>query len=279
MSLIEEKAIEQFTEIATSPLKCYMESKTLRKKMLMDYGVQKEIELMDQVMKSDSISLEHKALLTAQIKSGAKKFYNQLKILDIAIDKLENKNATVIDVNKDWINDFWEKAKNISDEKNQYIWGNVLSFNFTEGCCTKTLLNALYLLDKKKMHNFDIIRKFTFRHATDLYRIYSCIYITEDKNFYHKNGLYRFSIDELMRIGLIEYNWDNEYTLPTKKISLKYDNRTIQMNSNKKIKYGNVRYTSDGSILFHAISPLSDMNYFEYCIEKWKSCGVTVSIE
>lgn len=124
---IEEKVVEQISEIAATPLKKFIETKNVRKNMLANYQAQKEIEVIDQIMNSESISYEYKLLLLPYIKGGIKKFYNQLKILDIALDNLEDSKSQVTTIDKDWINDFWEKAKNISDEKNQMIWGNVRS--------------------------------------------------------------------------------------------------------------------------------------------------------
>lgn len=69
----------QFSEIATTPLKNFMETKKVRKNMLATYETQKEIELIDQIMYSNSVSLEHKAFLSAYIKNGAKKFLISLK--------------------------------------------------------------------------------------------------------------------------------------------------------------------------------------------------------
>jgi len=276
MLSVEEKVIEQVGEIATKPLKNFVENKNIRKNILANYEAKKEIEIIEQIMSSDSITLEHKAILVPYIRGGMKKFYNQLKILDIALDDLETKNSQVTTIDKDWINDFWEKAKNISDKENQITWGKVLSFNFANGDCTKTLLNALYLLDQKKMNNFDKIRRISFQHATDIYRIYSCIYFIEDSEFYNKYGLYGFCIEELMRLGLVEYNWNNEFSLPTNRIILKYGEQKIEINSNTKMKYGNVRYTSDGALLFRALSPIYDIKCLEYCIEKWRSRGAIV---
>lgn len=276
MASVEKKVIDQFSEIVETPLKNYMERKNIRKSMLTNYGTQKEIELIDQIMSSDAVSLEHKAFLTAYIKNGAKKFYNQLKILDIALDNLETQSNKIVSVDKDWINDFWEKAKNISDKDNQTIWANILSFNFIEGCCTKTLLNALYLLDKRNMYFFDTVRKFSFKHVTDVNRIYSCIFFTDDSDVYKNYGLYRFAIQQLAILGLVEFDWSDEFRLPTTDIELIYGTQKVRLNSYRKAQYGNVRYTSDGALLFRALSPIEDMNCFEYCLEKWDSRGIMI---
>ena len=62
---------------------------------------------------------------------------------------LEDSKSKVTTIDADWISDFWDKAKNISSEETQNIWGSVLYFNFVNGTCTKTSLNALYLIEKR----------------------------------------------------------------------------------------------------------------------------------
>lgn len=270
MSLIEEKVIDQFSEIASTPLKNFMETKNIRKNMLAKYGTQKEIELIEQVMSSDSVSVEHKALLTAYIKNGAKKFYNQLKILDIALDKLENKRNKIINIDEEWINDFWEKAKNISNEETQNIWGSVLYFNFLNGTCTKTLLNSLYLIEKRGINDFDLIRKFTFQQAKNPIRVYSCIYFIDESRRYRDLGLHKYGIHYLSTLGLVEYDWNHKFVLPSQRLCLKYGNRIIKIKSNERLEYGNVRLTSDGSLLFNALQPEYDEECFDFCLSKWK---------
>ncbi|MDE5802324.1 MAG: DUF2806 domain-containing protein [Lachnospiraceae bacterium] len=68
-------------------------------------------------------------------------------MLDIALDKVKEDDK-ILTIDADWISDFWDKAKNISSEEIQNIWGSVLYFSFVNGTCTKTLLNALCLIEK-----------------------------------------------------------------------------------------------------------------------------------
>ena len=269
MSIPEEKIVEQISEIASTPLKNFLEIRNNRKKMLIDYGTQQEIELIDKVMSSDTIDLENKAFLSSYIKSGAKKFYNQVKILGIALDKV-NIHDKILEIDADWINDFWEKAKNISDEENQSIWGDVLYYNFINGVCTKTLLNSLYLLDKKGMNYFDSIRKFTFQHVDNPRRVYSCIYYSENTSTYKKYGLHKYSFYQLSTIGLIERDWNNKFVFPDKEMLIKYGNKMVKIESDHRLEYGNIRLTSDGSLLFNALQPQYSEECYEFCVNRWK---------
>lgn len=73
MSFPEEKIVKQISEVATTPLKNYLEVRKNRKSMLVNYGTQKEIELIDKIMSSETIDMESKAILSAYIKRGVKK--------------------------------------------------------------------------------------------------------------------------------------------------------------------------------------------------------------
>lgn len=274
-----EKIIEQVSESTLSPLKNYLDIKNNRKNLLLEYGTQKEIELIDKVMSSESVDTASKVFLSSYIKSGAKKFYNQVKILGIALDQVKD-NDKILQIDTDWINDFWEKAKNISDEGNQNIWGNILYYNFVNGTCTKTLLNSLYLLDRVGRDAFDTIRKFTFVNMSNHLRVYSCIYFKDNTAIYKNLGLHKYILYQLSTIGLLETDWIEQFILPNTNISLKYGNKIININSSERLQYGNVRLTSDGSLLFNALQPVYDEDCFKFCVDKWKeNHGIFFNIE
>ncbi len=277
MSSSEEKIVEQISEIATTPLKNFLEVRKNRKNMLVNYGTQKEIELIDKVMSSDAIDLESKAFLASYIKSGAKKFYNQLRILGIALDRVKSED-NILEIDADWINDFWEKSKNISDESNQKNWANVLYYNFTKGTCTKTLLNALYLLDKRGMHYFDEVRKFSFSHFTDVERGYSCYY-RDNNEIYRKYDLHQYGFYYLSTLGLVECDWQNEFILPTNNITLKYGEKVIDIKSNNRLTYGNARLTTDGVLLYKALQGIYDNDCLKFCINIWRERGAIVTVQ
>lgn len=264
-----EEIIKQVGEISGIYLKHSLEAGNIRKNLLADYGAKKEIELIDMIMSSESIDIESKIFLSSYIKSGAKKFFNQVKILNIALDKV-NSNDKIVTIDSNWINDFWDKAKNISDEEDQVLWGNILYFNFLNGTCTKTLLNTLYLIDKKGMNYFDAIRKFTFEHSEDVDKVYSCIYFRENTSIYKKYGLHKYSFHQLSNLGLVEYDWYHKFPFPSKNMSLKYGKDIIKISSKKRLEYGNIRLTSDGALLFRALAPIYSKECLDFCLQKWK---------
>ncbi len=268
--LAEEDILKQVVgELATIPMKNYFEIRNIRKNMLANYSAKMEIELIDKIMSSEKINTETKVFLSAYIKGGAKKFFNQVKILDIALDKVKEDDK-ILTIDADWISDFWDKAKNISSEETQNIWGSVLYFNFVNGACTKTLLNTLYLIDKNGIYDFDLIRKFTFQQVQDPIKVYSCIYLIDETSMYKKFGLHKYNFHYLSTIGLVEYDWNHKFILPSQKLNLKYGDRIIKIRSKERLEYGNVRLTSDGSLLFNALQPVHDEECFDFCLKKWR---------
>lgn len=270
--LAEDNILKQVSELATIPVKNYFEFRNIRKNMLANYSAKMEIELMDKIMSSEEISTETKVFLSAYIRGGAKKFFNQAKILDIALDKVKEDDK-ILTIDEDWISDFWEKAKNISNEETQNIWGSVLYFNFVNGTCTKTLLNTLYLIEKRGIKDFDLIRKFTFQQAKNPIRVYSCIYFIDESRMYRELGLHKYNIHYLSTIGLVEYDWNHKFILPNQKVVLKYGNKIIKIRSQERLEYGNVRLTSDASLLHNALQPVYNEEFFDFCVSKWKEKG------
>lgn len=273
--LVEEDILKQVSELAAIPVKNYFEVRNIRKNMLANYSAKMEIELMDKIMSSEEISTETKVFLSAYIRGGAKKFFNQIKILDIALDKVKEEDK-ILAIDADWISDFWDKAKNISGEETQNIWGNILYFNFVNGTCTKTLLNTLYLIEKSGIFDFDLIRKFTFQQAQDPIKVYSCIYFIDETNMYKKYGLHKYNFHYLSTMGLVEYDWNHKFILPSQRLHLKYGDRIIKLKSNERLEYGNVRLTSDGSLLFNALPSVCDDECFDFCLRKWRQNDSTV---
>lgn len=200
-----------------------------------------------------------------------------MKILGIALDQV-NAQDEIVTIDVDWINDFWEKAQNISDESNQRNWANVLYYNFTNGTCTKTLLNALYLLDKRGMHYFDEVRKFSFAHFTDDNRAYSC-YFRDNNYIYRKYDLHQYSFYFLSTLGLVECDWQNEFIFPTNDITLKYGEKVVEIQSDKRLTYGNARLTTDGVLLYKALQGIYNEECLNFCIDIWRKRGAIIKIE
>lgn len=197
--------------------------------------------------------------------------------MGIALDRVKSEDY-ILEIDADWINDFWEKSKNISDESNQKNWANVLYYNFTKGTCTKTLLNALYLLDKRGMHYFDEVRKFSFSHFTDEERGYSCYY-RDNNEIYRKYDLHQYSFYYLSTLGLVECDWQNEFILPTNNITLKYGEKVIDIKSNNRLTYGNARLTTDGVLLYKALQGIYDDDCLKFCINIWRERGAIVTVQ
>ena len=121
--LPEEDILKQVGELATIPVKNYFEVRNIRKNMLANYSAKMEIELIDKIMSSKDINTETKVFLSAYIRGGAKKFFNQVKILDIALDKVKEDDK-ILTIDTDWISDFWDKAKRFPVKKLK-IYGEV----------------------------------------------------------------------------------------------------------------------------------------------------------
>ena len=131
-------------------------------------------------------------------------------------------------------------------------------------------------MKKRGIDDFDLIRKFTFHQAQDPIKVYSCIYLIDETNMYKKYDLHKYNIHYLSTIGLVEYDWNHKFILPSQRLCLKYGDKIIKIRSNERLEYGNVRLTSDGSLLFNALSSVCDDECFEFCLNKWRENDNTV---
>ena len=101
----------------------------------------------------------------------------------------------------------------------------------------------------------------------------------DESNVYKGLGLHKYSFHYLSTIGLVEYDWNHKYILPKQKLVLKYGDNIVKIRSEQRLEYGNVRLTSDGSLLHNALKPVYNEDYFNFCIRKWEESGGTVIID
>src|SRR3546814_19972048 len=72
-------------------------------------------------------------------------------------------NADPQAVDKDWLSNFIDKVKTISDEDAQNIWGKILSGETnTPGSFSKKTVNLLHEMDKSDAEMFNTLMKFTW---------------------------------------------------------------------------------------------------------------------
>ena len=182
-------------------------------------------------------------------------------------------NSKPEEMEDDWVTNFFDKSRIVSDDEMQTIWAQVLAGEANApGSYSKRTVNLLGDLDKRDAQLFENLCKFgwQFVNFTPL------IFDTQAK-IYNEFGLNFESLSHLDSLGLIQFNaltGFNRQHLP-KHFTVTYCGYPLplQMQNEKdnKLSIGYVLLTQSGKELAKVIKVTSVDGFYEYVKEQWKA--------
>lgn len=223
----------------------------------------------------DSIT---KAALISKAKKSIREYCNQKDIVRIALQAVPPA-ARPLNVEDDWLAQFMDKARLVSDTDFQILWGNILAEECSApGSVPKALLHIMGQMDRNMAMAFMKVASVSvsvFDNGEIAYN--PVIWGSTLDEYYEDLGIKYDDLVDLESVGLIHTKFgifatgfchecyddacviryfDEEYQLP---IGCK------QFNS------GNVIYTKAGTALCQAITPNKIDGFFkEQCVPKWE---------
>lgn len=144
--------------------------------------------LRDTILKKGTVDkndMETAARLFA-ISKMEKEYKNIAKILEkseLLYEKWSKESADInCELDEDWLNYFFDKAKNISDEVVQNLWAGILAGEcLNEGGFRRVMLDRLALLDRKSASLFQLLCELTYELEISDGRTYSIpLYLRND---------------------------------------------------------------------------------------------------
>lgn len=228
-------------------------------------------------MKNSDYDPVTKAAFISNAKKIIKEYTNQMDIVKVAT-QFVNENATPDKMDDDWIAQFMDKAKLISNKDLQFIWGKILADECNhQGSIPKTLLHILTQMDSKDAKVFSTIRSISVYVEDDGIQYTPMILRRSMADYYEKMGITYDALVNLQALGLIEMNMNADertYVFECDKhpITVKYYDKEYYIPS--KYDYfnvGNVIFTKAGSALCRNIEMPEKEGFFEeICIPLWK---------
>ena len=217
----------------------------------------------------------HRRAMHRFLEEEAKKQKNIEDITQKALPNL-NDDAKSENVENDWITNFFDKCRLISDSEMQGLWSRVLSGEANSpGSYSKRTVNFLSSLDKNDAGLFTKLCKFGW--MTD--EVTPLIYDVQN-DIYNKYEIDFRSLSHLESIGLIQFNSITGFRqlgLP-KRVTLRYYNQftllEFQKESDNELNIGNVLLTKIGKELAPICGSSPDQDFYEYICEKWKKEGL-----
>lgn len=189
------------------------------------------------------------------------------------------KDAEPDKMEEDWIVNFFDKCRLISDKEMQELWSRILAGEASSpGKFSKRTINLLSSLDKQDAILFTKLCGFNWMIDGVTPLIYD--YRAE---IYKKNNINFDILNHLNAIGLITFEGISGYrkeNVPDK-LEVSYQKKHVVIKfpkpGNNNLEIGHVLLTSAGSQLANICVSEPAEDFFEYVIEYWKKRGLVVS--
>ena len=217
-----------------------------------------------------------KAALISQAKKSIKEYCNQQNILDIATRAL-TPTAKPEEIEDDWIAQFMDKARLVSDAEFQMLWGNILAGECNApGSIPKGLLHIMEQMDKDMATAFMAVAAVSVYIEEEKREYFPMIDGASTEDVRQKTGISYDDLLNLQAVGLIETHFAGAVrrvyiTAEVTPVVMHYFDEAYRLRSGQKtFGIGKVVYTKAGQALCRAVSPQKIEGFFEkYCIPVW----------
>lgn len=237
----------------------------------------------DQIRAASQIQVTdlHRRAMHRFLEEEAKKQLNIENITQQALPLLEQKAAPQ-NVADDWITNFFDKCRIVSDTDMQLLWAKVLASEANApGTYSKRTVNLLADLDKSDAELFTQLCSFGWAIGN----VAPLIFDTQAE-IYNRNGVNFNSLIQLESLGLIQFHTGlGQFTLLKlpKKITVSYFGRqvalTLPADSDNTIEVGEVLLTRAGQELSRICGSKPVEGFFEYVYDKWASQSFVPKVE
>jgi len=200
----------------------------------------------------------------------ARKQQNIEEITRGALPQLDDKSQPE-KVEDDWIVNFFDKCRLISDAEMQRLWSRVLAGEANApGCYSKRTVNFLSSLDKADAELFTQLCTFTWVIESIVPLIYDF-----KGEIYKKHRITFESLIHLESIGLIQLDYLLNFRsseLP-KIFTASYYGKAVELEFQKgaenEINVGSALFTKIGAELAPICGAQPDAEFYEYVMSKW----------
>lgn len=212
----------------------------------------------------------HRRAMHRFVEEEALRQLNMEKITEKALPQL-NEDSDPSAMEDDWVTNFFDKSRIVSDEEMQNLWSSVLAGEANApGTYSKRTVNFLSDLDKKDAEIFQTLCRFGW-----IISKFTPLIFSDDDHIYNDLGLDFGTLAHLDSIGLIQHESISEFTrvgLP-KTFSVSYCGRTLTLTMEKdtenELPIGKVFLTKVGEELATVCKASGVDDFEDYVKEKW----------
>jgi Protein of unknown function (DUF2806) len=187
-----------------------------------------------------------------------------------ALPLLEEKSSPQ-NVESDWITNFFDKCRIISDEDMQQLWSRILAGEANQpGTFSKRTVNVLGDLDKADAELFTRLCGFCWVVGNLVPLVFDV-----QQDIYNRNGVNFGALSHLESLGLVQFNMLSGFRrlkLP-KKVVIAYYGRTLELtlpkDAENELVLGTVLLTQAG----HQLAPICGSSpvegFFDFVYDRW----------
>jgi len=238
-------------------------------------SAQAEAEKIQALSQIEITELERRAV-NRFVAEELKKQNNMESITEKAIPDLKP-NAKPVEMNDDWITNFFDKCRIISDNEMQTLWAKILAGEANSpGSYSKRTVNLLGSLEKIEAQFFTTICRFYWYSIEPIILDY-------EASIYADLGINYSTLKHFDDIGLITFNSFPGYVVKNQPqtITVSYFEKTIQLTfkqpKDNTLGIGFVSYSNVGRQLSKICNVKPVDGFFDYVVKKWSDQGIKIT--
>jgi hypothetical protein len=232
-----------------------------------------EAEKIGEITRIEISELQHRAIRRF-ITEEAKKQENIESVTKKALEGL-NEKARPDQVEDDWISNFFDKCRLVSDDEMQSLWGKVLAGEANSpGTFSKRTVNFIGSLDKSDATLFTSLCSYAWFLGDLVPLIYD-----PEAEIYTKNGINFMALKHLDALSLISFDTVGGYVrrkLP-QVIKIFYYGEPVNIRfkseENNEFQLGRVLLTNTGQELAPICGSQRAPEFHSYVLKKWLDLG------
>ncbi|PSW58113.1 DUF2806 domain-containing protein [Photobacterium leiognathi] len=213
----------------------------------------------------------HRRAMHRFVEEEAKRQENMEEITKKSIPHLDE-TSNPENMEDDWITNFFDKSRIVSDEEMQTIWANVLAGEAnTPGSFSRRTVNLLSDLDKSDAELFQTLCKFGWSIGN-----FTPLIFDSQAPIYNDLGINFSTLSHLDSLGLIQFNslsGFNRQGLPDK-FTLAYCGLPLVLemkNGQNQLSIGQVLLSQAGLELAQVVRVPGVDGFYDYVKDQWKS--------
>ena len=206
----------------------------------------------------------------------AKKQENIENVMEGAFDQVTD-DAKPEAVDEDWISNFIDKVKTVSNKDVQKKWSKILAGEANNpGSFSKRSINVLHEIDTKDANLFTELCRYIWHIGTLAPLIFD-----ETDAMYTRNAVNFVNLNHLHALGLIRFEGLSGFSRTNfpQRIEISYCGKLLKLDFGdegpRELAIGRVMLTQVGQELFTVVYAPAVDGFYDYVADRWKQWVVT----